>query len=160
MTLFHVPMQFHMLPSFHIPKFDNFCCPIFPISYKDCVLCSLFHAHIPYSKFHLRHIFHILPNYPLGIEPYCRKLIKPSTIVLCTRLENHANSTPLRRILQTVNSIQRWSYWLSKFLFLSCPVDRCIYVLCMQTCPGLHKLGLMTAWCKTWLHALILMLSV
>ena len=55
MTLFHVPNCIFSL----FPIFQNwiiFRGPIFPISYKDCVPCSLFHAHVPCSEFHLRHI--------------------------------------------------------------------------------------------------------
>ena len=45
-------------PSSHIPKLGNFHGPMFLISYKDCVSCSLFHAHIPYSDF-VWGIFHV-----------------------------------------------------------------------------------------------------
>ena len=61
-------------PSSHIPKLGNFRGPIFPISYKDCALGSLFHAHVPYSEFHLRHIHDHVPKLflrePSGGRPF------------------------------------------------------------------------------------------
>ena len=59
-------------PSSNIPKLGNFRGPTFPISCKDCVPCSLFHAHIPYFRISFK-AYSMFPNYPLGspnIEEY------------------------------------------------------------------------------------------
>ena len=55
---------FSYFPSFHNPKLGNIHGPIFPISYKDCVSCSLFSS---YSIFWISlQAYSWFPNYPLG----------------------------------------------------------------------------------------------